>query len=117
MTFKKTCFQFAVTAFLFALTATAQTDVTAFLGNSPKTDTFYNLVAKLYAENACDQAFQPLVTIISGYLDDNKNAPLPLEKIKRLHPSCDAVYALTLLKSQPLQKAISRRRRTIFPLL
>ena len=109
MTFKKTCFQFAVTAFLLALTVTAQTDVNAFLGNSPKTDTFYNLVAKLYAENACDQAFQPLVTIISGYLDENKTAPLPVEKIKRLHPSCDAVYALTLLKSQPLAKAPSAK--------
>ena len=96
-------------AFLCAPLAHAQLDVKAILGNSPKTETFYNLVAKLYAENACDQAFQPLVTLISGYLDDNKNAPLPVEKIRRLHPACDAVYALTLLKSQPLSKAPSAK--------
>ena len=102
------CF-FMTLAFLCAPMIHAQTDAAAFLGNSPKTDTFYNLVAKLYAENACDQAFQPLVTIISSYLDDNKNAPLPVEKIRRLHPACDAVYALTLLKSQPLSKAPSAK--------
>ncbi len=102
------CF-FMTLAFLCAPMIHAQTDAAAFLGNSPKTETFYNLVAKLYAENACDQAFQPLVTIISSYLDDNKNAPLPVEKIRRLHPACDAVYALTLLKSQPLSKAPSAK--------
>ena len=52
MTFKKTRFLFAVTALFLTLTAAAQTDAAAFLGNSPKTDTFYNLVAKLYAENS-----------------------------------------------------------------
>ena len=102
------CF-FMTLAFLCAPLAHAQLDVKAILGNSPKTDTFYNIVAKLYAENACDQAFQPLVTLISSYLDDNKNASLPVEKIRRLHPPCDAVYALTLLKSQPLSKAPSAK--------
>lgn len=107
MTFKDFTRFFMISAFLCMSFAYAQTDAAAFLGNSPKTDTFYNLVAKLYAENSAEQAFQPLVTIISGYLENNKNATLPVEKIKHLHPSCDAVYALTLLQNQPLQKALS----------
>ncbi len=107
MIFKDFIRFFMISAILCMSFAHAQTDAAAFLGKSPKTDTFYNLVAKLYAENSGEQAFQPLVTIISGYLDNNKNAALPVEKIKRLHPACDAVYALTLLQSQPLQKALS----------
>ncbi len=109
MIVKKTHFLIAVTAILLALSAAAQTDAAAFLGQSPKSDTFYNLVAKLYAENNVGEALQPLVTIISSYFDDNKNAALPVEKIRRLQPPCDAVYALSLLQGQPLSKAPSQK--------
>ena len=63
MTFKKTRFLFAITALFLTLTAAAQTDAAAFLGNSPKTDTFYNLVAKLYAENSAEQVLYVTVTL------------------------------------------------------
>ena len=109
MTFKDLSCLFVLASLFFTPFVHAQTDAAAFLGQSPKSDTFYNLVAKLYAENNVGEALQPLVTIISGYFDDNKNAALPVEKIRRLHPPCDAVYALTLLKSQPLSKAPSAK--------
>ena len=84
-------------AILFAPFANAQLDTKAILGNSPKPENFREFVTKIYSgDNAApltDATLQPLLDVISNYLDGNKETTLPQERLKRFQPACDAFTA------------------------
>ena len=100
-------------AILCAPFAHAQLDVKAILGNSPKSENFRELVARIYAgdyENTPPApSLEPLFNVISSYLDGNKEASLPVERLKRFQPACDAFIAYRIIASDNFPKVRSAK--------
>ncbi|MBP5674522.1 MAG: transglutaminase domain-containing protein [Victivallales bacterium] len=98
---------------LLAPFAHAQLDVKSILGNSPKTENFRELTAKIYAGahevTPPNPSIQPLMDVISNYLDGNKEASLPPERLKRFQPACDAFVAYIIIASDNFPKVRSAK--------
>ena len=102
MHFNKSLYLIATILLFWTPCVFCQTIQETTLGSNPKAEAIRGLVVRSYVENSPEAAIQTLCKTVSGYLDDNKNASLPSEKLKRFQPLADAIYALHLLDSKHL---------------